>query len=42
MGDHTPAATVEIKVKDDEHINIYNLKIRAMYTPGHTYDSFSF
>jgi glyoxylase-like metal-dependent hydrolase (beta-lactamase superfamily II) len=42
MGDHTPAATVEIKVKDDEHINLDNLKIRAMYTPGHTSDSYSF
>ena len=42
MGDHTPAETVEIKVKDDEHINLDNLKIRAMYTPGHTSDSYSF
>ena len=36
MGDHTPAESVEIKVKDDEYINLDNLKIRAMYTPGHT------
>ena len=42
MGDHTPADTVEIKVKDDEYINLDNLKIRAMYTPGHTSDSYSF
>ena len=42
MGDHTPAETVEIKVKDDEYINLGNLKIRAMYTPGHTSDSYSF
>ena len=42
MGDHTPANTVEIKVKDDEYINLDNLKIRAMYTPGHTSDSYSF
>ena len=42
MGDHTPAETVEIKVKDDEYINLDNLKIRAMYTPGHTSDSYSF
>ena len=42
MGDHTPAEAVEIKVKDDEYINIDNLKIRAMYTPGHTSDSYSF
>ena len=42
MGDHTPAETVEIKVKDDEYINLDNLKIRAMYTPGHTSDSYCF
>ena len=42
MGDHSPADTVEIKVKDDEYINLDSLKIRAMYTPGHTSDSYSF
>ena len=42
MGDHTPAESVEIKVKDDEFIKLDNLKIRAMHTPGHTSDSFSF
>ena len=30
MGEHTPADTVEIKVKDDEIINIDNLKIKSM------------
>jgi glyoxylase-like metal-dependent hydrolase (beta-lactamase superfamily II) len=42
MGDHTPAESVEIKVKDDEYIDLDNLKFRAMYTPGHTSDSYSF
>ena len=42
MGEHTPAEAVEIKVKDDEYIQLDNLKIRAMHTPGHTSDSFSF
>jgi glyoxylase-like metal-dependent hydrolase (beta-lactamase superfamily II) len=42
MGEHTPADTVEIKVKDNEIIDIDNLKIRSMYTPGHTSDSYSF
>ena len=42
MGNHTPADSVEIKVKDDEYINLDNIKIRAMYTPGHTSDSYSF
>ena len=42
MGDHTPAESVEIKVKDDEYIKLEDLKIKAMYTPGHTSDSYSF
>ena len=42
MGDNTPAESVEIKVKDDEYIDLDNLKIRAIYTPGHTSDSYSF
>ena len=42
MGENTPADTVEIKVKDDEYINLDNFKIKAMYTPGHTSDSYSF
>ena len=42
MGENTPADSVEIKVKDDEYINLDHLKIRAMYTPGHTSDSYSF
>tara|TARA_B100001057_G_scaffold481260_1_gene555099 strand:+ start:463 stop:1143 length:681 start_codon:yes stop_codon:yes gene_type:complete len=42
MGDHTPAETVEIRVKDDELIKLDNLKIRTIYTPGHTSDSYSY
>ena len=42
MGEHTPADTVEIKVKDEEIIKIDQIKIKAMYTPGHTSDSYSF
>jgi len=42
MGEHTPADTVEVKVKDDEIIDIDNLKIKSIYTPGHTSDSYSF
>ncbi len=42
MGEHTPADTVEIKVKDDEIIKIDQIEIKAMYTPGHTSDSYSF
>ena len=42
MGEHTPAEAVEIKVKDDEVIKLDKLNLRALYTPGHTSDSFSF
>ena len=42
MGEHTPADMVEIKVKDDEIIDIDDLKIRSLYTPGHTSDSYSY
>ena len=42
MGEHTPSDAVEIKVKDDEIIKIDQIEIKAMYTPGHTSDSYSF
>ena len=42
MGENTPADSVEIKVKDEEIINLDHLKIRALYTPGHTSDSYCF
>ena len=42
MGNHTPADTVEIKIKDEEIIQLDQLSIKALYTPGHTSDSFSF
>jgi len=42
MGEHTPAESVQIKVKEDEMVEIDGLKMRAIYTPGHTSDSYSF
>jgi sulfur dioxygenase len=42
MGEHTPTNAVEIKVKDEELIKLDHLEIKALYTPGHTSDSFSF
>ncbi len=42
MGEHTPTDAVEIKVKDDEIIKLDKLNFRAIYTPGHTSDSFCF
>ena len=42
MGEHTPADSVQIKIKENEIIKIDRLKMRAIYTPGHTSDSYSF
>ena len=42
MGEHTPTDAVEIKIKDEEIIKLDHLMIKALYTPGHTSDSFSF
>ncbi len=42
MGDQTPTDAVEIKVKDNEILKLDKLNIKALYTPGHTSDSFSF
>jgi glyoxylase-like metal-dependent hydrolase (beta-lactamase superfamily II) len=42
MGEHTPAESVQIKVKENEIVEIDKLKIKTIYTPGHTSDSYSF
>jgi len=42
MGENTLANSVEIKVKDNEIVKLDHLKIKALYTPGHTSDSYSF
>jgi sulfur dioxygenase len=42
MGEQTPADAVELKVKDKEIIKLDQIEIKALYTPGHTSDSFSF
>ena len=42
MGENSPAEAVDIRLKDEETIEIDQLKIKALYTPGHTSDSYSF
>ena len=42
MGAHTKAECVSRRVKDGETIDVDGLKLHAMYTPGHTDDSYSF
>ena len=42
MGDKTPADVVAMKVSDEEIIKIDGIDLKALYTPGHTFESFSF
>ena len=42
MGDRTPVDIVSVKIKNEDYINLDGIKIKALYTPGHTYESFSF
>tara|TARA_Y100001936_G_C16041395_1_gene651781 strand:+ start:395 stop:1078 length:684 start_codon:yes stop_codon:yes gene_type:complete len=42
MGDKTPADIVSLKIKDQEFVKIDKIKLKAIYTPGHTSESFSF
>jgi len=42
MGTQSKADCVSRRVKDGEVIAVDGLKLRAMYTPGHTDDSYSF
>jgi glyoxylase-like metal-dependent hydrolase (beta-lactamase superfamily II)/rhodanese-related sulfurtransferase len=42
MGEHAPADVVSMTVKDNETINIENIQLISLYTPGHTDDSYSF
>ncbi|HET7687934.1 MAG TPA: MBL fold metallo-hydrolase [Candidatus Macondimonas sp.] len=42
MGEQTKAECVSLRVKDGEHIAVDGLTLRALYTPGHTDESYSF
>jgi len=42
MGEHCPADIVSMNVKDNEKILIEKINLTALYTPGHTDDSYSF
>jgi sulfur dioxygenase len=42
MGQYSKAECVSVKVKDGETIHIGGIDLKAMHTPGHTDDSFSF
>ena len=42
MGEHAPADVVSMHVKDNEKVTIEGIELTALYTPGHTDDSYSF
>jgi glyoxylase-like metal-dependent hydrolase (beta-lactamase superfamily II) len=42
MGEKTRAECVDARVHDDEILEIDGVRLRALYTPGHTDESFSF
>ena len=42
MGDQAPANIVSMKVSDNEEIKIENIKLKTLFTPGHTSESYSF
>ena len=42
MGEQSKAECVSRKFSDGEHIKVGGLDLRAIYTPGHTDDSYSF
>ena len=42
MGDKSPSEVIDIRVKDNEKINIENIELTSIYTPGHTKCSYSF
>ena len=42
MGENSKSEVIDIKVKENEKINIEKLELKTIYTPGHTDCSYSF
>ena len=42
MGEQSESEVIDIRVKDNDKINIENIELTAIYTPGHTNCSYSF
>ena len=42
MGEKSKSEVIDIKLKDEENLNIENIQLKAIYTPGHTDCSYSF
>tara|TARA_Y100001958_G_scaffold158735_1_gene157545 strand:+ start:1860 stop:2555 length:696 start_codon:yes stop_codon:yes gene_type:complete len=42
MGEKSKSEVIDIKIKEDDEIKVDNIKLRAIYTPGHTDCSYSY
>ena len=42
MGENSKSEVIDIKLKDEEIINIESIELKAIYTPGHTDCSYSY
>ena len=42
MGEKSKSEVVDLRIKDSEKINIENIELNAIYTPGHTDCSYSY
>ena len=42
MGKESKSEVIDLRIKDNEKINIENIELKAIYTPGHTDCSYSF
>ena len=42
MGEQSQSEVIDIRVKDNDKVNIENIELISMYTPGHTDCSYSF
>jgi glyoxylase-like metal-dependent hydrolase (beta-lactamase superfamily II) len=42
MGETTPSEVIDIKVKDNEKIELEDIELTSIHTPGHTKCSYSF
>jgi glyoxylase-like metal-dependent hydrolase (beta-lactamase superfamily II) len=42
MGEESDSEVIDIRVKDNEKINVENIELISIYTPGHTKCSYSF
>ena len=42
MGEKSKSEVIDLKIKDNEKLNIENIELKAIYTPGHTDCSYSY